>query len=185
VATLALTAALVFPLLGHSDAELAAWQSSWNDRLEANGGILDRNLIFEFTDMRSRHLCQLADVCPPPTVRAASGRAPGSTVYRGMGTDVEQWRPLVAAFFPADQVDGALRVMACESGGNPWADNPRSSAAGLFQFLRDTWNRVAVPLGYGDYDSGAVFDAAANTHAASVLSKSGSNWGPWSCGWAA
>lgn len=27
------------------------------------------------------------------------------------------WRPLVAKYFPADQVDNALAVMHCESGG--------------------------------------------------------------------
>ena len=35
------------------------------------------------------------------------------------GHDVEQWRPLVADIFPADEVDDVLSVMACESGGNP------------------------------------------------------------------
>lgn len=32
---------------------------------------------------------------------------------------VEQWRPLVEEFFPADEVDDVLSVMACESLGNP------------------------------------------------------------------
>ena len=33
--------------------------------------------------------------------------------------DVEQWRPLVEEFFPADEVDDVLSVMACESHGKP------------------------------------------------------------------
>ena len=32
---------------------------------------------------------------------------------------VEQWRPLVEEFFPIDEVDDVLSVMACESNGNP------------------------------------------------------------------
>jgi LysM repeat protein len=30
-------------------------------------------------------------------------------------------------------------IIACESGGNPRATNPRSTASGLFQFLDSTW----------------------------------------------
>lgn len=36
-------------------------------------------------------------------------------------------------------------VLACESGGNPTADNPTSSASGLWQILDGTWN------GHGGY----------------------------------
>lgn len=32
-------------------------------------------------------------------------------------------------------------IIACESGGNPRAQNPRSSASGLFQFIDSTWRR--------------------------------------------
>lgn len=37
------------------------------------------------------------------------------------------------------------RVLACESGGNPTAENPTSSASGLWQILDGTW------AGYGGY----------------------------------
>lgn len=36
-----------------------------------------------------------------------------------LSPEVEQWRPLVAEIFPADEVDDVLSVMACESRGNP------------------------------------------------------------------
>jgi hypothetical protein len=68
----------------------------------------------------------------PPIILAPSS-------YRGMGASVEQWRPLVALHFPSDQVDHALEIMACESGGNPDAKNPRSTARGLFQILASLW----------------------------------------------
>lgn len=37
------------------------------------------------------------------------------------------------------------RVLACESGGNPTAENPTSSASGLWQILDSTW------AGFGGY----------------------------------
>lgn len=52
---------------------------------------------------------------------------------------VERWRPLVASRFPADEVDRALCIISHESGGDPEADNPRSSARGLFQILGSLW----------------------------------------------
>lgn len=43
----------------------------------------------------------------------------------------------------ADPPGGWGPIIACESGGNPTAHNPSSSASGLFQFLTSSW------LGYG------------------------------------
>lgn len=55
-------------------------------------------------------------------------------------TGVEQWRQLVAAYTRWD-VDRMLRIMECESHGNPAAKNPRSSATGLFQIM-GFWQKV-------------------------------------------
>ena len=52
---------------------------------------------------------------------------------------VERWAPLVAKHFDPDDVDLALRIIDCESGGDPNAKNPTSSASGLFQHLRGWW----------------------------------------------
>lgn len=94
---------------------------------------------------------------------------------------IERWRGVVARFFNADRVDAALKVMQCESepDGDPLSKNRYSTAAGLFQFLRGTFNNVAIPMGYGSYDSGAVYHPAINIHAASVLSKGGTWWSHW------
>lgn len=99
---------------------------------------------------------------------------------RGMGSNTEQWRSLISEFFPPEQVETALCVVAGESGGNPNADNPRSSAAGLFQFLRSTWDKM-VPLEVtgGSYDSGMVYDPVASTRAAAWL-WANLGWGQWS-----
>jgi hypothetical protein len=46
---------------------------------------------------------------------------------------------LVASATPAEASPDWGPVIGCESGGNPTATNPSSSASGLFQFLDTTW----------------------------------------------
>lgn len=85
-----------------------------------------------------------------------------------MGSNVEQWRSLVAAHF-GSQTDRALCIMRHESGGNPNATNPTSGAAGLFQVMPFWWNH------YG----GDRYDPATNTRvAAAILAQQG--WTAWS-----
>jgi hypothetical protein len=69
-----------------------------------------------------------SEVRPPVVLKPRPKRKPRAT------TSVEHWRPLVEAH-PDWPVDTMLRIMACESRGNPVADNPRSSATGLLQVL--------------------------------------------------
>ena len=52
---------------------------------------------------------------------------------------VERWRPLVARHFPDEEVERALCIIRHESNGDPQADNPRSTARGLFQILGSLW----------------------------------------------
>ena len=52
---------------------------------------------------------------------------------------VERWRPLVEAHFPAREIDTAMCIIRHESRGDPEADNPRSTARGLFQVLGSLW----------------------------------------------
>lgn len=90
---------------------------------------------------------------------------------------VEQWRALVEKHFAPDQVAKAMRVMACESGGNPDAKNPRSGAAGLFQHLQKYWASRTAAAGY---PGASIFDPEANIAASAWLS-SNHGWQHWTC----
>lgn len=70
---------------------------------------------------------------PPPPV------APSPVFVAG----VEQWRAMVAYYWPVWAVDRMLRIMACETvpDGNPRSYNPRSGASGLFQIMPG-WKKV-------------------------------------------
>ena len=72
---------------------------------------------------------------------------------------VERWRPIVSIYFPSDRVDWALRIIECESHGDPNAKNPRSTASGLFQHLASLWDERAAAAGWPAAD---VFDPFAN-----------------------
>ncbi len=97
--------------------------------------------------------------------------------------DVERWRPLVRRYFPHGQVEEALAVMRCESGGDPRAKNRRSSARGLFQFLSGTWRMVAAARGAAGADP---YDPEANVASAAWLVRTSvaaglDPWAHWSC----
>ncbi len=139
MASLALTAALTMgPMpFAHTVTELETWQADWSSRAV---DALNVKLMDEWRDMRSRHKWFFN---PEPEVRVANRLViapPPNTNSAPIG--VEQWRSMVAHYWPAEHVDRMLRIMACESGGNPAAKNPRSSATGLFQvmgFWQKTW----------------------------------------------
>ncbi|NNF63269.1 MAG: transglycosylase SLT domain-containing protein [Acidimicrobiia bacterium] len=121
---------------------------------------------------------------PPPTTTTTAPPAAEPPVEGGE-RDVEYWRPLVTAYFPADLVEEALSVIDCESNGDPLALNPSSGAAGLFQFIPSTWSWASDFAGW----SGAnVFDPEANIASAAWLvvdsingGHSGGAWGHWTC----
>jgi hypothetical protein len=96
-----------------------------------------------------------------------------TSVFRGMGSDVEQWRPLVAGQFPPEQLENALCVIKSESGGNSSAKNPRSNARGLFQIMTSVW---ADEFGWSYSD---FYVPELNVYAAArIWERSG--WQPWS-----
>lgn len=98
---------------------------------------------------------------------------------------VEHWRPLVETYFPPSLVEDALRVMKCESSGNPDAVNASSGASGLFQFLDTTWAWVAPQVGMGGRSR---FDPEANVASAAWLvdftirtAHPRGTWAHWTC----
>ena len=86
---------------------------------------------------------------------------------------VEQWRPLVAKYFPANQVDNCLAVMRGESGGNHRAYS-YTADAGLMQINTSTW------CGFFGVTTEQLFDPETNIRLARVIwDRAGGSWRPW------
>lgn len=83
---------------------------------------------------------------------------------------VERWRPLVADHFPTSEVDTAMCIIRHESSGDPRADNPRSTASGLFQILESLWGPH-----YG-VSTAELYDPPTNVRLASDIWE---NYGWW------
>ena len=156
-------AALVFPGVAqaHTEEELEAWKAEWVAQVEVFG--LTRQLVAEWNDMAERNWRR-----PKPHVHQLR------RVYR---PGVEQWRPLVEKYFQPDDVAWAMRVMACESGGDPYAKNPRSSASGLFQHLARYWDARSAKAGWA---GASIWDPEANIAVAAWLYYTGGP-GHWVC----
>lgn len=189
---------LALPAQAHTESQLETWLETQDQIVDSlTVTLAPRDLVAVdprgwsaqvLEEMRSRHPCSRVfetwedDRCSRP---AAVTHAPAPSGNTGMGSNVEQWRGLVAAYFPASEVERALCIMSHESGGNPNAQNPRSTAAGLFQFLRSTWDSL-VPRSVtgGSYGSGRVFVPEANVAAAAwlVAADGWYHWAPWNRG---
>jgi hypothetical protein len=111
---------------------------------------------------------------PPPPPPTTTSTPPPSVVAAPSTGSCGGWQDLVAAYFPADQVAKGCQVIMCESGGNPTADNPSSSASGLWQFLDRTWG------GHGGFVRAKDAPPSVQTEKAAMLWRS-SGWRPWSC----
>lgn len=94
-------------------------------------------------------------------------------VIEQIADPAERWRPLVAEHFPAEEVDTAICIIGYESNGDPEAENPRSSATGLFQILASLWGP------HFGVSSEELLDPETNTRLARrVWDESG--WWAWS-----
>lgn len=125
------------PAYSHTNEEIEQWQESWEQEVLKSG--MSVSLALEWVDWMERHPHLWAPPAPSQVNSRSTGGSGSKSAYRGMGGNWEQWRGLVSAYFPADQVDLAICVIRYESGGNPNAKNPNSSARGLFQVLGSLW----------------------------------------------
>ena len=157
----------VSPAYAHTPEEFDAWLAEWAEAVKEDGALTPEALE-EWQDMRDKHHC-LVEYCAPP-VKTVKKRT-----YNTAG--VEQWRPLVSTYFPAGAVEWALAIIKCESGGNPSAKNPSSSASGLFQHLAKYWPERSAKAGWAGAD---IFDPAANIAVAAWLWSTGGP-GHWVC----
>ena len=94
-------------------------------------------------------------------------------------TPVARWCRLVATHAAQHEIERWLRVIDCESGGNPRAKNPTSTASGLLQHLTNYWperaRRAGVP-------GASVWDPVAQV-IVSVWLRDNGGWGHWpNCG---
>ena len=107
-------------------------------------------------------------------IRVADENVSDPPANTGMGSgNVEEWRPLVTAYFGEGLADTALCLVAAESGGAPGAQNPSSGAAGLFQIMPTVW------ADHFGVSPDALFDPETNVRIAKgVYDEQG--WGAWS-----
>lgn len=113
-------------------------------------------------EARARRAEAVTNTPPPPPAPppSATGSCGG---YEG----------LVSSYF-GSETSTACRVMMCESGGNPTAYNP-SSASGLFQFLRSTWQQMLGMSGEArDYPAEVQIKQAKRL-------RDMAGWSQWSC----
>jgi hypothetical protein len=156
---------LALPAQAHSPDELEAYREEWINQVREHGFTWE--LVTEYLDMMERHPWYAQH-------QVETKRTSKRTVRPG----VEQWRNLVSTYFPTSQVETALCIMGHESGGDPSAKNPRSSARGLFQILASLW----APYFGVSYED--LYDPGINTRlAANIWSQQGwGAWSPWSRG---
>jgi hypothetical protein len=74
------------------------------------------------------------------------------------------------------QVDRALCVAYRESRYDPNAENPRTHAAGVFQFMPGVWPGLSQAAGWGGH---SPFEAVANVATAAWTVRN-YGWSPWS-----
>lgn len=154
---------LPLPAWGHTETEIDEWTEQWFTQLETETALTPQ-LLSEWREFRLRH---------PSPIYLPPEKSPPST--RSYGGTVEEWSFLISKYFQPGDVPWAMRVMACESGGDPNAKNPTSTASGLFQHLASYWDGRSVAAGWGGAD---IFDPEANVAVAAWLFYTGgpSHW---------
>lgn len=145
--------------------QMAAWRA---ERAEAIRGAVRAHERF-----RVQLAAQRRSIAPGPS-GADSGPSGGGGRSWGPGAVQD----LIRRAFSPSQVARGLCTAYRESHFNPYAKNPHSSAAGVFQFVAASWRTFSRAAGW----SGAsVFSAVANVNVAAwVVDHYG--WSPWGGG---
>lgn len=114
---------------------------------------------------RAQHFADLTDAARPH-------------LKRGHEAATLRWLPLVARYFPPEDVPRALCVISYESGGDPDANRGRSrSAKGLWQHLDRYWDRRAEKAGV---PGASIWDPEAQTIVAAWLAyHTRGGWSHW------
>lgn len=121
-----------------------------------------------------------------PLEDAAAPTSPvfGNTIGTGeFSQDVLRWQPLVNKYFPQEYRIQALKIIQCESEGNPNARNPKKTqqyghAKGLFQHLENLWLSRSALAGFPGAD---IFNPEANVGTAYWLFAQTNTWQHWAC----
>lgn len=105
--------------------------------------------------------------------------------FQDFGPAVERWREEATTAIaqyggPPTDINKFLRVMRCESMGNPDAYNLSSGASGLMQHLKIYWDARARVAGF---EGASPFDPIANIHTSAWLlyQATGGGWQHWVC----
>ena len=109
--------------------------------------------------------------------------SPTIEVESQWGWQTDRWKPVVEEVLEdygiPDQVDAFMRVMHCESRGDPDAYNVSSGASGLMQHLQYYWQDRADAIGMSD---ATPFNPIANIYASAwLLTTAGGGWVHWTC----
>lgn len=171
----AITAALLLSPVtaaAHTDDQLDMWTVNWEHTAKIAG--FPDDLDAEYEDYANRHPRYFGRLAPIAT--HTHPIAPQPSV---VGSSVEQWRSLVETHFRAADVERALRIMRCESGGDPNImhdfSNP-ASASGLMQHLGKYWPARSAAAGYA---GASIFDPTANVAVAAWLRDQPGGWSHW------
>ena len=113
---------------------------------------------------------------PTPTVR------PTPTMLEAIyEPEVERWRATVVEALQEygleEEERTFMRVLRCESFGDPDAKNPESGASGLMQHIPSYWPDRATAAGF---HKASPFDPIANIYASVWLLDVG-GWSHWEC----
>lgn len=129
---------------------------------------------------------------PPPTTTTTEAPQPAPEPVSAPASAPEPPAPagecggylgLIQAYWPADQVAKACAVMGCETGYtySPTAENPSSSASGLFQFLDGTWQNAKQHVAGASQYARASHAPAETQIAVAASWWSRTSWSQWEC----